>query len=468
MGDKSIQACSLLCRKPLPFLFFIATIGAFFTWFNLLNAASHPNFVDHSFSIDEKLVFVSEDQYFPESKDKDFLAPSHLSNNNDIGIQETKSCDPRRALLKVFMYDLPPEFHFSLLDWESQGNKIWPDIRNQTLIYPGGLNIQHSVEYWLTLDLLSSRFHDRNSLCNAVRVTNSTEADVIFVPFFSSLSYNRPLKAKNTNRDKVLQEKLVKFLKGRREWMKSGGHDHVIVAHHPNSMSYVRAKVSSATFILADFGRYLQAIANIDKDVIAPYKHLVATFDNDSSGFDARPTLMYFQGAIFRKAGGIIRRKLYNLLRNKPNVHFSFGSIKHRGIAEATKGMRSSKFCLHIAGDTPSSNRLFDAITSHCVPVIVSDHIELPYEDILDYSQFCIFVRSSDAIKKDYLFERIKGVSKEEWSSMWERLKEVEGYFEYRFSSVKDDAVQMIWQAVARKVPGMKRREHRFRRFNKI
>ncbi|VAI21496.1 unnamed protein product [Triticum turgidum subsp. durum] len=28
--------------------------------------------------------------------------------------------------------------------------------------------------------------------------------------------------------------------------------------------------------------------------------------------------------------------------------------------------MASSKFCLNIAGDTPSSNRLFDAIVSHC------------------------------------------------------------------------------------------------------
>ncbi|KAJ6873497.1 hypothetical protein NC651_032389 [Populus alba x Populus x berolinensis] len=55
--------------------------------------------------------------------------------------------------------------------------------------------------------------------------------------------------------------------------------------------------------------------------------------------------------------------------------------------------MASSKFCLNIAGDTPSSNRLFDAIASQCVPVIISDGIELPFEDVLDYSEFGIFVR---------------------------------------------------------------------------
>jgi hypothetical protein len=39
----------------------------------------------------------------------------------------------------------------------------------------------------------------------------------------------------------------------------------------------------------------------LEKDVIAPYKHMAKTFVNDSAGFDDRPTLLYFRGAIFRK-----------------------------------------------------------------------------------------------------------------------------------------------------------------------
>jgi len=49
-------------------------------------------------------------------------------------------------------------------------------------------------------------------------------------------------------------------------------------------------------------------------------------------------------------------------------------------------------------GNTLSGSRaistalsLFDAIASHCVPIIISDEIELPYEDVLDYTEFCIF-----------------------------------------------------------------------------
>lgn len=129
--------------------------------------------------------------------------------------------------------------------------------------------------------------------------------------------------------------------------------------------------------------------------------------------------------------------------------------------------MHLSKFCLNIAGDTPSSNRLFDAIVSHCVPVIISDEIELPYEDVLDYSEFCIFVRTSDALKKGFLINLIRSIGRDEWTRMWKRLKEIEHHFEFRYPSQKDDAVQMIWQAVARKVPAIRLHVHRSRRFSR-
>lgn len=129
--------------------------------------------------------------------------------------------------------------------------------------------------------------------------------------------------------------------------------------------------------------------------------------------------------------------------------------------------MRSSKFCLNIAGDTPSSNRLFDAIASHCVPVIISDEIELPFEDVLDYSEFCVFVRTSDAIKENYLINFIRGIGKEEWTRMWNKLKEVEHIFEYHFPSKEGDAVQMIWQAVARKVPALRLKLNKSKRFSR-
>lgn len=155
------------------------------------------------------------------------------------------------------------------------------------------------------------------------------------------------------------------------------------------------------------------------------------------------------------------------MLQNEKDVHFSFGSAQKNGVNEASHGMHSSKFCLNIAGDTPSSSRLFDAIASHCVPVVISDEIELPYEDVLNYSEFCVFVRTSDALKENFLLNLIKNISKEEWTRMWKRLKEVERFFEFQYPSQDQDAVQMIWQAFLRKVPAVKREIHKSRRFTR-
>jgi hypothetical protein len=163
--------------------------------------------------------------------------------------------------------------------------------------------------------------------------------------------------------------------------------------------------------------------------------------------------------------GGSIRQELYYLLKDEKDVHFSFGSVAGNGIEQATQGMRASKFCLNIAGDTPSSNRLFDSIVSHCVPVIISDEIELPFEDVLVYSKFSVIVRGADAVKKGFLMNLIRGIGREEWTLMWNRLKEVEKHFEYQYPSQTDDAVQMIWKTIARKVPSIRLKINRLRRF---
>ncbi|KAK7380809.1 hypothetical protein VNO78_33328 [Psophocarpus tetragonolobus] len=481
-----ISSLKVVSRKSLFFLFTMTSVLFIMSWFFVLRSTVPPHSIDHNLLPNSKLLSTLEGSKYRMQKqnvESSFGNRAILADSEDaeedrktevkeklVKLDAGKCNRNYESLLKVFMYDLPPEFHFGLLDWKPSGNSVWPDIRNDIPGYPGGLNLQHSIEFWLTLDVLASEFPNATKARTVIRVRNSSEADIIFVPFFSSLSYNRFSKGKpqvKKSGNKILQEKLVQYLTAQEEWKRSGGKDHLILAHHPNSMQEARMQLWPATFILSDFGRYPSNIANVEKDVIAPYKHLISSYVNDNSNFDSRPTLLYFQGAIYRKDGGLARQELFYLLKNEKDVHFSFGSIQKDGIRKATEGMRASKFCLNIAGDTPSSNRLFDAIASHCVPVIISDAIELPYEDVIDYSEFCIFVRTSDAIKEDFLINFIRGIGKEEWTRMWNKLKEVEHFFEFHFPSKENDAVQMIWQAVARKVPPLRLKLNRFGRFSR-
>ncbi|PSR89662.1 Arabinosyltransferase ARAD1 [Actinidia chinensis var. chinensis] len=467
---------------PSRLLFCLITVSMVFLIFSLVFLLQ---FSDKSFlpSSVFKLILVNNTSvsFKTSSRGEDSKPPLTSSvrtedvyhRNSDPVMKLGESCDPDHSVLRVYMYELPPEFHFGLLGWKGSGNQTWPDVSNPSQIppYPGGLNLQHSMEYWLTLDLVSSNSLEMVRSCSAIRVLDSSRADIVFVPFFASVSYNRYSKLRGKEKvsvNRMLQNKLVEFLKGREEWKRSGGKDHLIVAHHPNSMLVARRKLGSAMFVLADFGRYPVEIANIQKDVIAPYKHLVKTIPADKSApFEGRPILVYFQGAIYRKDGGVIRQELYYLLKDEKDVHFTFGSVQAHGINQAGQGMGSSKFCLNIAGDTPSSNRLFDAIASHCVPVVMSDEIELPFEDVLDYSEFCIFVRASDAVKKGYVLNLLRGISRDKWTGMWERLKQIARHFEYQYPSRPGDSVDMIWEAVSRKMSSVQlttNRKNRYRR----
>ncbi|KAL1291965.1 hypothetical protein HN51_060441 [Arachis hypogaea] len=481
MIEKNVSSIKVIVsRKSLLLLFTMTSTLFLMSWFFVLHSTSQPQSIDNKLIPNSRRFSNNNNDYATWTPEK-YVEPSVgnraiLVNSKDASSSSQDSYDEGKCnknneevVIKIFMYDLPSKFHFGLLDWKEK-NSVWPDIRGAIPGYPGGLNLQHSIEFWLTLDLLASEIPNAPKASAAVRVHNSSEADIIFVPFFSSLSYNRYSKTNQhgqKSRNKVLQEELVEYLAGQELWKRSGGKDHLILAHHPNSMLDARVKLWPATFILSDFGRYPPNIANVEKDVIAPYKHVINSYVNDTSTFDTRPTLLYFQGAIYRKDGGVARQELFYLLKDEKDVHFSFGSVQKDGIQKATQGMRSSKFCLNIAGDTPSSNRLFDAIASHCVPVIISDAIELPYEDVLDYSEFCLFVPTRDAIQGNYLINLIRNVTKDEWTRMWNRLKEVEPFFEFQFPSKEGDAVQMIWQAVARRVPAVRLKMNKSKRFSR-
>lgn len=303
----------------------------------------------------------------------------------------------------------------------------------------------------------------------AVRVGDPEAAEAFFVPFFSSLSFNvhgRNMTDPETEADRLLQVELMDILWKSKYWKRSAGHDHVIPMHHPNAFRFLRDMVNASILIVADFGRYTKELASLRKDVVAPYVHVVDSFldDDPPDPFEARATLLFFRGRTVRKDEGKIRAKLAKILKGKDGVRFENSLATGEGIKTSTEGMRSSKFCLHPAGDTPSSCRLFDAIVSHCVPVIVSSRIELPFEDEIDYSEFSLFFSVEEALRPDNLLKQLRQIPKGKWVQMWSKLKNVSHHYEFQYPPRKGDAVNMIWRQVRRKLPAVNLAIHRNRR----
>ncbi|CAI0452739.1 unnamed protein product [Linum tenue] len=97
--------------------------------------------------------------------------------------------------------------------------------------------------------------------------------------------------------------------------------------------------------------------------------------------------------------------------------------------------MRTSEFCLHPAGDTPTSCRLFDAIQSLCIPVIVSDSIELPFEGMVDYSEFSIFVATSDALTPNWLVHHLRSISERQKDGFRRKMSMIRQCFGWTMAS---------------------------------
>ncbi|GMH31081.1 hypothetical protein Nepgr_032924 [Nepenthes gracilis] len=387
------------------------------------------------------------------------IAP--LLQSKSIALPPCRSLSP----LKVYMYDLPRRFNVGMLQRQSSDKTPVTESTLPPWPFTSGLGKQHSVEYWMLASLLYSGGDDRE----VIRVLDPETADAFFVPFFSSTSFNRHglnMTDPETDIDKQLQIDVVNFLKKSKYWLRSEGRNHVIPMQHPNAFRFLRGQVNASIFVVVDFGRYPRRLSNLRKDVVAPYVHVVDSYTDDETPnpFESRNILLFFRGRTVRKDEGIVRAKLAKILSGFDDVLYENSIASEEGIKSSSIDMRSSKFCLHPAGDTPSSCRLFDAIVSHCVPVIVSDHIELPYEDEIDYSQFSIFFSVEEALKPSYMVKRLRHVPKEKWVEMWWHLKAISHHFEFQHPSRKEDGVNMLWRQVRHKLPAANLALHRSRR----
>ncbi|KAG5544606.1 hypothetical protein RHGRI_017141 [Rhododendron griersonianum] len=366
---------------------------------------------------------------------------------------------PTNSFINVYVADLPRSLNYGLLDqyWSLTtdtrlGSESDNQIRsarswNQNLQYPSypenPIIKQYSAEYWITGDLMTTPGELRTASF-ARRVFDYAAADVVFVPFFATMSAEMQLgvgkgvfRKKEGNEDYERQRQVVDFVKGSEAWKRSGGCDHVFVLTDPVAMWHVRAEISPAVLLVVDFGGWYR-------------------LDSKASSSNSSDMIQHTQG-------GMVREKLWDLLVNEPGVVMEEGFPNATGKEQSIKGMRTSEFCLHPAGDTPTSCRLFDAIQSLCIPVIVSDNIELPFEGMVDYSEFSVFVAVTDALQPNWLVRHLRSYSDKQKNIFRQNMAQVQPVFEYDNGHPGgighipfDGAVNFIWKKVHQKLPMIK------------
>ncbi|GJP50851.1 hypothetical protein CLOM_g10007 [Closterium sp. NIES-68] len=619
------------------------------------------------------------------------LADRSTDDDND---PDDEQCWDGRV--RVYVYDLPRRMNLGLLEpkWKTRQrertNQSIDDAPIRAWAWPAQGDVhptawQHSLEYYLVADLLHAP-SERDPGVAAVRVRDPAQADVFLVPFFASTMVNL-LRRKDFPTYKALAMELAELMNASPWWHRRGGRDHVLCVTHPNALESVRHYMAAAAFIAVDLARYAPGEADLHKDIIAPYGHLVETYtaeeerrdalrqqrshagtgteggkkrdeeeagrrgghgrggeaavaeakaeagsrkmveregggdggeeeeedeldggrdgvrqgrvgkreegiadgdeetdagtgdravdkgsrkeereegeeeeeeeeedkgekDADGEGerrrlvgqrrqlggeeeseegeeesggekegssegeeeegddgkeekqgddasdgdgsdrlhgqgsrveagaagaaeeaggaadtgeadagvFARRKTLLYFQGTLHRKDR---RKALFEELQGEADVHVREAAGSSQSIRDSQQGMRQSRFCLHVEGDTPSSSRFFNALMSGCVPVVVSDYVELPFESTLDYSHLALFFSQEDALVKGRLVSALRQLSEQDWLAMWHRLHQVQRHFEFQHPAKAGDAVDMVWQEVRNRLPSMRLLAHR-------
>ncbi|XP_073316221.1 probable arabinosyltransferase ARAD1 isoform X2 [Primulina huaijiensis] len=259
---------------------------------------------------------------------------------------------------------------------------------------------------------------------------------------------------------RLIEQEALKWVTEQPAWKRSEGRDHILPVHHPWSFKSVRKSMKNAIWLLPDMDStgnwYKPGQVYLEKDVILPYVPNVDVCDSKCLSEAKRTTLLFFRGRLKRNAGGKIRAKLVTELTGANDVIIEEGTAGEGGKAAAQIGMQKSTFCLNPAGDTPSSARLFDAIVSGCIPVIVSDELELPFEGILDYRKIAVFVDSSDVMQPGWLLSFLRSIPRTQIREMQMNLAKHSKHFLYSHPALPMGPEDLVWRMIAGKLLNIK------------
>ncbi|EEF42357.1 probable arabinosyltransferase ARAD1 [Ricinus communis] len=470
-------------RSRSPILLFTLSLLAFsllFFLFSLSSSQTHNPYPSPNFTLKPVTSFLASLELFLTKK-----SLSSSSSHRDDTVREVIEDDlhrldekmfakesarlysdpyyPLQFPIRVYVYEMPNKFTYDLL-WLFRNT-----YRDTVNLTSNGSPVhrlieQHSIDYWLWADLIAPE--TERLLKSVVRVYRQEEADLFYIPFFTTISFFLLEK----QQCKALYREALKWVTDQPAWKRSGGRDHILPVHHPWSFKSVRRYVKNAIWLLPDMDStgnwYKPGQVFLEKDLILPYVPNVDLCDAKcaSENESKRTTLLFFRGRLKRNAGGKIRAKLVAELSGAEGVVVEEGTAGEGGKAAAQTGMRKSIFCLSPAGDTPSSARLFDAIVSGCIPVIVSDELELPFEGILDYRKIAVFVSSSDAIQPGWLIKFLKDVSPAQTREMQRNLVKYSRHFLYSSPAQPLGPEDLVWRMMAGKLVNIKLHTRRSQR----
>ncbi|XP_059646510.1 probable glycosyltransferase At5g03795 isoform X2 [Cornus florida] len=217
-------------------------------------------------------------------------------------------------------------------------------------------------------------------------------------------------------------------------WNRTGGADHFYVACH--SIGKVAMEKAVEVKINA-----IQMVCTSNYFIHGYVPHKDASLpqiwprrgDPPNVAPSKRKKLAFFAGAM----NSPVRQYVLKVWRNDSQIFVNNGRLK----TPYDRELLRSKFCLHVKGFEVNTARIGDALYYGCVPVILADHYDLPFADILNWKSFSLIVTTADI---PLLKKVLQGISSDEYQRLQSNVLKVRTHFQWYVSPVEYDAFYMV------------------------
>ncbi|GLT87426.1 hypothetical protein SLE2022_055110 [Rubroshorea leprosula] len=279
----------------------------------------------------------------------------------------------------------------------------------------------------------ASELYFKKALMKSHFVTKDPgEADLFYMPFSVSAMRADP---------RIDVEGIPDYVKGYiynishkyPYWNRTGGADHFYVACHSIGKTAMdKSFVAKLNVIqLVCSSTYFSASYFPHKDASMPQ---VWPREGGPPNLltSKRKKLAFFAGAV----NSPVRIALLKVWANDTEIFAHFGRL-HTPYSVQLLG---SKFCIHVKGFEVNTARIADALYYGCVPVILANHYDLPFTDILNWKSLAVVVHHIDI---PVLKKILQGIGLEEYSMLQSNALRVRRHFQWNVPSVDFDAFHM-------------------------
>ncbi|XP_057959531.1 probable glycosyltransferase At5g03795 [Malania oleifera] len=260
-----------------------------------------------------------------------------------------------------------------------------------------------------------------------------SKADLFFLPFSIARLRHDPRVGVRVIQE-FIRDYILNISRDYPYWNRTAGADHFYVACHSIGRSAMEKAdevkfnviqvVCSSSYFLSGY------IAH--KDASLPQ---IWPRGGDPSNLETskRKKLAFFAGSM----NSPVRQKLLREWSNDSEILTHFGRLKTPYADELLR----SKFCLHVKGFEVNTARIADSLHYGCVPVIIANHYDLPFADILDWKAFSVVITTLDI---PLLKKILRGIRSSDYLMLQRNVLKVRQHFQWHLSPVDYDAFYMV------------------------